>query len=640
MHSAHTDYRPDIDGLRALAVMLVLLFHFDLGVPGGFVGVDVFFVISGYLITTIIKNSLARGTFSPIGFYTRRLMRLHPALLVTAAGCLAAGFVLLDPGTYTRLATAANYSIFASSNFYFWSQQGYFDTSAAIQPLLHTWSLAVEWQFYLVWPLIVWMSVKVSDRCLLVVLAFLTLTSLIMSQVMLNRDASAAYFMMPFRGFELSVGALMVFASKRRAGKTIEGILAISGLLLILASAFYLDSGSAFPGLFALAPCLGAAACIYAGQSPWVSVLRLRPAIWIGLVSYSLYLVHWPVIVFYKYYVYRPITLCEKIALLTASFILGAILYRYIERRFMGIDARSRMTAAVAAPASVALLVGLSLLVVEQGGLPSRVPSQYLAFASDPVNFHINNYGGHGYNLSTRLGDRNAKPLAVMAGDSFALQYASGLDEELNKQRASIDGVFMHGCLFSKHYTRLLNNIPRTDCKEAYLEALALLNNNDTPFILAHSWDGYSNIIADPDGNNPEHSGDMNYFQIIEDLLERARKDIGDRPFYIVGSQPFKYENMNVVSCLLRPRYIDQGCETQLKFRLEDSSPYAVNQVIRRFADRHPNVFYIDAAPALCIKGVCHTVKDGKILYSDTNHLSIDGSSIAAKELLLAISER
>lgn len=149
-------YRPEIDGLRALAVILVLLFHFELGVPGGFVGVDVFFVISGYLITEVIKNSVAAGRFSFFDFYSRRLLRLHPALIVTISLCLMAGYVLMDPASFSGLASSAAYSLFSASNFYFLFNQGYFDASAKTQPLLHTWSLAAEWQFYIIWPFIVW----------------------------------------------------------------------------------------------------------------------------------------------------------------------------------------------------------------------------------------------------------------------------------------------------------------------------------------------------------------------------------------------------------------------------------------------------------------------------------------------------
>ncbi|WP_434571580.1 acyltransferase [Pseudomonas sp. Z3-6] len=634
MHSKNTNYRPDIDGLRALAVILVLLFHFDLGVPGGFVGVDVFFVISGYLITEVIRNAIDAGRFSFFNFYARRLLRLHPALIVTVGGAMGAGFVLMDPAAFIGLADSAKYAIFSASNFYFWLNQGYFDASAQTQPLLHTWSLAAEWQFYVVWPIILWAALKVSEKFLALLLAVMTVGSLAASQIMLGYDSSAAYFMMPFRVFELSIGALLVFVSKRRLDSNVESVIAGSGIVLIVFSGFFLDSNSPFPGLRALIPCLGAAAFIYAGRSAVGALFRTRAMVATGLISYSVYLVHWPIAVFYKYYVFRSITLPEKLVLLAASFVLGTILYLSVERLFMGKWKHVKSVGLTAVAASVATLAYGSVQVIERSGITSRIPAEYLKFASDPVNFHTNNYGGYGYSLEPILGDAKGRLVGVMAGDSYALQYAKGIDNELKGKGLALSGVFRHGCILSKEYTRILNNVPRQDCKDAYAKALSKLEGNDLPFILAQSWSGYSNKIADHEGKNIERDGKREYSDVIEDILLRARIDIGDRPFFIVGSQPFLYEKINAVSCLLRPRYVAQGCEALLEFSLEESSSFQINKTLKRFASSYPNTFYIDAASALCRDGICKTVRDGKILYSDATHLSLEGSLISAKPML------
>ncbi|MDQ0124717.1 peptidoglycan/LPS O-acetylase OafA/YrhL [Pseudomonas lini] len=631
MHSKNTAYRPDIDGLRAIAVILVLLFHFDLGVSGGFIGVDVFFVISGFLITEVIRNAVANHRFSFIDFYSRRLLRLHPALLVTVAACLCAGFLIMDPASFSSLAQSAQYSIFSASNFYFWLNQGYFDASAQTQPLLHTWSLAAEWQFYIVWPFIVWAALKISDRFLLGLLAVMTLVSLVGSQVMLSYDSSAAYFMMPFRVFELSLGALVVFFVRNRAGAALESGIAAVGMMLVVGSAFALDASSPFPGVLALIPCLGAAACIYAGRSRVGAILRYGPMVKIGLMSYSVYLVHWPIAVFYKYYVFRNITVFEKTMLLTASIIAGALLYRTVERLFMTKHVKPVGLTAVAA--SVAVLAVGAMIVVDHKGMYSRVPASYLALVSEPESFHINNYGGHGYDLDTTLGDKNGQRLAIMAGDSFALQYASGMDKALQERGISVTGVFRHGCVLSKEYTRILNNVPRQDCKDAYQTALSALKDNNLPFIFAQSWEGYQNIIADHNGANSQGKG-RPYSAVIEDLLVKARNDIGERQFILIGSQPYMFGKMNIASCLLRPRYVTQWCEKYLQYPLEASSTYEINQVLKKFAASHPNTFYLDASSAFCKNDKCETVRDGKILYSDGSHLSIDGSLIASKRIL------
>ncbi|HEX4550151.1 acyltransferase family protein [Pseudomonas sp.] len=633
MHSKNTAYRPDIDGLRAIAVLLVLLFHFDLGVPGGFIGVDIFFVISGFLITEVIRNAVANNRFSFLDFYSRRLLRLHPALLVTIAGCLGAGFLFMDPASLNSLAQSAQYSIFSASNFYFWLNQGYFDASAQMQPLLHTWSLAAEWQFYIVWPFIVWAALKISDRFLLRLLVAMTLASLVGSQIMLAYDSSAAYFMMPFRVFELSIGALIVFCVRHRVSARLESCITATGLILIVGSAFVLDASSPFPGVRALIPCLGAAACIYTGRSRAGSVLCSWPMVKIGLISYSVYLVHWPIVVFYKYYVFRDIMLLEKIMLLVVSVIAGALLYKTVERLFMTKWRHVKTIGLSAVAASVAVLAFGSMVVIDHKGMYSRVPASYRALVAEPESFHIQNYGGHGYELDTILGDKNGKKFAIMAGDSFALQYASGMDKELQDRGIFISGVFRHGCVLSSEYTRILNNVPRQDCKDAYRIALSEMKDNNLPFIYAQSWLGYKDGIADHNGANSQING-RPYSAVIEDLLSKTRNDIGDRKFIIIGSQPYMFGKMNIASCLLRPRYITQWCEKYLQYPLEASSTYEINQVLKKFAASHPNTLYLDISPAFCKNNKCETVRDGKILYSDGSHLSIDGSLIASKQIL------
>ncbi|MFL1481827.1 acyltransferase family protein, partial [Pseudomonas grimontii] len=182
MISKNANYRPDIDGLRALAVMLVLLFHFELGVKGGFVGVDVFFVISGYLITSVIRRSIKTGAFSFYDFYVGRLLRLHPALLATVGISLFLGFLLMDPSSLKSLASSSGQSLLSISNFYFWLNQGYFDAASKTQAMLHTWSLSTEWQFYLVWPFIIWGAIKISDRTFIAILLLLIAASVTASQ--------------------------------------------------------------------------------------------------------------------------------------------------------------------------------------------------------------------------------------------------------------------------------------------------------------------------------------------------------------------------------------------------------------------------------------------------------------------------
>ncbi|WP_449104087.1 acyltransferase family protein [Pseudomonas veronii] len=631
-------YRPDIDGLRAVAVILVLLFHFDLGVSGGFIGVDVFFVISGYLITEVIRNGITAGKFTFHDFYIRRLLRLHPALLVTLAATLGAGFLLMDPASFADLAASAKYATFSVSNFYFWLNQNYFEASAQTKPLLHTWSLAAEWQFYLIWPFIVWAAMKFSDKALPWLLVVMAAVSLTASQWMIGKDSSAAYFMMPFRVFELSTGALLVFIPKQRLPGNGDSLIAMTGILAIVSSSLWLTNKTPFPGLAALAPCIGAAACIYAGQSKAASFLRSKPMVLIGLLSYSIYLVHWPLVVFYKYYIFREISLPEKLALLAASLAAGAALYYAVEKQFMAKRKFVKHVGIAAISSACAVAVYACNTIISADGIKSRIPAEYLNFTSNPRTFHLNNYGGHGYPLDAVLGDPKGIQTAIIGGDSFALQYATGIDKELKTEGLYMHGIFIHGCILSGEYTRVLNNVPRQDCRIRYEKILSILKGNQLPFVLALSWDGYRGLVADSSGKLLPSKTDKEYSVFLNDMISRIRDDIGDRKFIIVGTQPYLSLLNSTSSCMLRPHYIPQGCDQFTRYKLEETSAHRTNEVLKNLANRYPNTYYIDSSKSLCTDGVCTTTINNKMIYSDASHLSKDGSKIASKQIIRDLS--
>ncbi|HGP4209800.1 TPA: acyltransferase family protein, partial [Pseudomonas aeruginosa] len=639
MHSKSLKYRPDIDGLRAIAVILVLLFHFDLGVGGGFIGVDVFFVISGYLITEVIRKGVLQGTFSFTSFFARRLLRLHPALIVTVAACLAIGYLLFDPASFSNLAKSGQYALFSVSNIYFWINQDYFDPSAHTQPLLHTWSLAAEWQFYLVWPFIVWASLKVSERFFVAVLSLLTAGSLVASQIWLSHDSSAAYFLIPFRVFELSAGALVVYFEHHKKTESQASIIFFIGLALIIMPALLLDSSSPFPGFRAALPCLGAIVCIYSGESTAAAILRMRPVVYVGLISYSVYLVHWPLSVFYKYYMFRDIVFSEKISLLVTSLILGALLHHLIEKRFITKVRSLRIAGYGAIAFTVAGCFYSAKAVINNNGLPQRIPESYRSLMENPAEYHKLNYGGYGFPLEAFLGDKKGEAVAIITGDSFALQYATGLDKALRKDGSYMLGFFRHGCVISGEYTRILNGVPRNDCKATYNNVINALQGNNLPLIISQSWGGYSGQISNRNGENVELKGTSRR-DIIIDWLEKIREDIGDRDLYIVGGQPFKSNSLDTASCLMRPSYIHQRCESIISYRKSDSKSEETNSILIEFARKHKKTHFVDVSPSLCSNGSCTPFRDGKILYSDPTHLSKEGSDIASLEIIKSLNKK
>ena len=327
-------YRRDIDGLRAVAVTSVVAYH--LGTPrvsGGFVGVDVFFVISGFLITSLIHGELSEGTFTVTDFYRRRLRRIVPALLaVLLVTCVVASFLLFDQELH-ELSRSAVWAGLFSSNLYFWQHAGYFDTPSTSQPLLHTWSLGVEEQFYLVFPLLLLAVHRWARRHLTAVLAVVCAASFLLGwQQVRTGHVSAGFYLLPGRAWELAVGALLAvtgFALPRalRNGGS------LLGLALIAFACHHLTSSTRFPGPAALYPVLGAALLIAAGERGLANrVLSWQPFVLIGLVSYSWYLWHWPTIVLYRLYTFNDIHWGSRVAIAVGTFALAVLSWRFVER--------------------------------------------------------------------------------------------------------------------------------------------------------------------------------------------------------------------------------------------------------------------------------------------------------------------
>lgn len=332
------EYRPDIDGLRTIAVLPVVLFHFGFtAFSGGFVGVDVFFVISGYLITRLILHEVEQGSFSFARFYERRARRLFPAMFVTVVASLVVGQFLLFPEYLSQAAGSAIFAVTSLSNVFFWTQSGYFDTEAVTKPLLHTWSLSVEEQFYLLWPVVlVTLAVRVSRSALLGILALAGVISLLGAEYVMRSDISAAFYLTPFRIVEFVIGAGVLWAERFIAQRRLllEACL-LAGLLLIAYAVFSYSEATAFPGFAALVPCFGAAFAIAGGRAPLLGLLlRNRVSVSVGLISYSIYLVHWPLAVYFDAYFFREPSVVDQFALLGLTLVIAALMYRFVETPF------------------------------------------------------------------------------------------------------------------------------------------------------------------------------------------------------------------------------------------------------------------------------------------------------------------
>lgn len=380
-------YRKDIEGLRAVAVLPVVAYHVGFtAVPGGFIGVDVFFVISGFLITQLLQADIQAGEFSLMRFYERRIRRIGPALFATLAVTFALGMLYCLPDELADLSKSLVAAAASVSNFYFWSTSGYCDGDAASKPLLHTWSLAVEEQFYLLWPLYLWLGQRYLRQRFIPVTVAIALVSFAVSAVGAFRFANSTFYLPGTRLWELAAGGLIALgAVPVITSAAARNLLAMTGLVLIAGSALLIRGSMPFPGLLALPPCLGAAMVIVAGRggsSVAGRLLALPPMAFVGAISYSLYMWHWPITVFQKNYALfaAGLTLFQtKLLIVGLSFAAATLSWRFIEQPF-----RTRQIA-VARPmllrlagVSFGILMAVGVTASARGGFPARFTAQEL----------------------------------------------------------------------------------------------------------------------------------------------------------------------------------------------------------------------------------------------------------------------
>ena len=457
-----TAYRGDIEGLRAIAVSSIVLYHFGfVEMSGGFVGVDIFFAISGFLIgRTVIEQNLA-GTFSLAEFFRRRIRRLFPALMAMLVVSSITFYFLLLPVDLRNFGKSMIATAVYVSNVVFFRESGYFDPGAINKPLLHTWSLGVEEQFYIVFPLIMMGLVRLTRnrKAIIGVLLAIAILSLASSELYVRTQPTAAFFLLPFRFWELLAGVLTGFLAHGWLGKYAgrwREIIATAGLALILFAIFTYREVMPFPGIAAIPPAIGAAMVIAAGTSgnSWVArFLSLRPFALIGLVSYSIYLWHWPLVVGLSYYWGGPIPIPLRLGGLAATVLLAALSYRYIEQPFRrsGGIGKTR-TFALAAVTSLAI-IAIGTWFYRSEGLPGRFSEQHQKIAYAAGDF-LQNGGicvtannpqipGLAYCL---LGDRNAKPDFLVWGDSHGRAYRDGIDQAAREAGRSGILVWAGGC--------------------------------------------------------------------------------------------------------------------------------------------------------------------------------------------------
>ena len=435
-------YQAELDGLRALAVIGVLLCHLEVSwLPGGFVGVDIFFVLSGFLITRLIAGEIAQtGRFRFGNFYVRRIRRLYPALVTTVVVTWIGSFLLLSPAQMANFGESAAAALFSYSNILFYSQADYFDALATTKPLLHTWSLSVEEQFYLLWPLTLLLTHKLfGGRGPLAVVAVICVASLALAQYWLTADRTAAFYLLPARAIELGLGAMLVFLP-RLHNRWLLNAATIIGVAAMLVPMVIYTEETPFPGIPALLPCLGAVLFIAGARSEAAAPFRLGPVAWIGRISYSLYLVHWPLIVLWGAYFYRPIEGIDAWLLAGVAVLLAWLQYTFIEQPLRHpVPGRNRRV--IVGLATIAVVVsGTSVAAARGDGWEWRIPKDRVTKVENALRSKACKQRNPEFDrkLVTCQNYRKKDKDLFIWGDSHALHLTAGLSQAFRQYNVYI----------------------------------------------------------------------------------------------------------------------------------------------------------------------------------------------------------
>jgi peptidoglycan/LPS O-acetylase OafA/YrhL len=492
-------YRPDIDGLRAIAVLLVVCFHaFPEAMPGGFIGVDIFFVISGFLITGIIVRQLDQLRFSLLGFYVRRIRRIFPALIVVLGVTLVLGWLWMLPTAYAQLSADVFASAAFVSNIALLLQSGYFDIESGKKPLLHLWSLGIEEQFYLFWPLILMLAARLRVS-ILAVASVIGVASFVLNVALIGSDPVATFYLPLTRAWELLAGAALACGwSQLRQTGAASNLRAAIGLLLIAIAAGVLDSKSAFPGWWAILPVAGAALLLSAPAAWGCRHLLSSPAmVRIGLISYPLYLWHWPLLVFFAIIKFAPLTLLERVLIVGLSFALAWLTYRFVEIPFrFGRPSRLRIAGLCSGMALVALAGGV---IVQGRGFDFRLPPEIREMTdvrtdSSKWRFHQCLLDlSHEMSFADSCVDPNRRPLILIWGDSTAGALLPGLRKAQETRDFGIAQFTSSSCIPALNTD--VAGVP--NCRAINDKVLALARQIKPDIVLLHStWDGDLDGVA------------------------------------------------------------------------------------------------------------------------------------------------
>lgn len=640
-------YRPDIDGLRSFAVVFVVLFHaFPKLLPGGFIGVDIFFVISGYLISSILLKDLECSSFSIAKFYSRRIIRIFPALLLVLTTCLILGWFVLLSDEYKQLAKQTVAGITFVSNFSFWLESGYFDSAADHKILLHLWSLAIEEQFYLVWPIFLWAAYR-YNKALLFLFSACAL-SFIANVFNVYADQSGTFYLPWYRFWELGVGGFLAYLNYIPKTKLIENLCSIIGFALVFLSLLLIDRNSLFPGWWALLPTFGAALIIAAGSATPLNriILSNKLLVGIGLISFPIYLWHWPLITFTRIYwgdpsaikIFIATVLSVPFAWATYQFVEKPIRFKNIQRRF-----------------TVACLIIISFVIVAAGttiflldGFPERkLANKYQRVANDlKWNYWDNKACSRLYDISPcQMTEGDSKKILIL-GDSHANHLFPGIARNSRDlgvvnigSCAPLDGIQVLVSKNQEHHTGrsdacMKNNfllLEKTDSIDTVVVTMFLQPLFDGRLRNQKDYEYWGQITLRSNLQNESH---LPQSELVKKGLIRTLQKINalHKKIIFVRDTPYISEDFRDY-CIQRGDSEAKSGDCTISRAFYEEQRTKEVDIINAIRLSLPNVYIFDPINLFCDESICFLVKDGRSLYRDHHHLSEFGSNMIGRAI-------
>jgi peptidoglycan/LPS O-acetylase OafA/YrhL len=628
---AHLRYLAPLDGLRGIAVLVVVIFHSKASwLTGGFVGVDVFFFLSGFLITQIVVSSLESGRFSYVDFIAGRVRRLFPAYVAMLCGTLIAAPLILLPAEFERLAETALASLVFASNIFFYDNLGYFDAAADQQLLLHTWSLAVEWQFYLVFPLILWAAHRFTGR-VLPVLLLVAAVSLVGNLVITPEDSGFTFFMFPTRAWELIVGGLLGLAYMNgKLGGRERGIYSVLGLVLLGAAVFVFDKDTLFPGVAVLLPILATALLVFntiRGDGGWLTtLLSSKVLVLTGQMSYSLYLWHWPILLYARFYFGDHLTLPQLLLCWSMTIGLSYISWRWIEsifRRHRYLSGRWR--AYIGALAISVPLSAVAGIVMLNDGYEGRLSNSALSllnvekwpdFGQCSTDYSRDQY------YDCVIGADYSPASVLVWGDSHAQTLIWAVNDIVERRKIAVRHVTKGGCPPTYYGVPVSANIDKEACLKAQQAAWTIIESDpaiSTVFISAR-WSLYEAVSLTLMEDEALTNFDKNLTKTIQTLLNKGKNVV------LVDSLP--EPGFDVANLLAREMLLKQ--EPTQVFEEKRQACQHLKPIVGL---QNNGLKILHLSTVLCADGSCPLRIGENLLYFDGNHLAKAGATKLAENI-------